>query len=559
MPDNLTISISADSSKLRSDLALAEASLRGLRKELKAAADEAQKTGDTAKLKEVSESYVKAEREVRRLGKAVRDTSGDMKDAGTAVSGLTSRFGEMNRTINGAAEGFRRLSTAFRGLAVVEGARVLADVLRSLGDIVGDVVKSLTELRNTALGVGLDPKDLAVIEEVFDDNQVSIDSARGALARFSDSLAAARKDAEKSVDVFGKLAPAFTNLTAEQEAASNAYVRLKIDVNKFSKDAEGSRKVLIAIGDALREMAQTDPAKATSLGIDVFGKKFAEIAPAIFAMGDAWKETFAQMAASGRLPTAEQFQAVKEYHDAWDRVGDAFDEMRRRFVFASGGMDASLVRGIARVVEFGNALDRNLFKGAERFSQGWQYAVDYVKELFSDENILQAFQKSVEQIQALWNDLWNGIIDKAKQVGSAIGGALGFSGGGATPAAQGMASGGQVRGPGSGTSDSIPAWLSNGEFVMRRAAVDRWGPRFMEQLNALSNPFGYAAGGPVRPLGPLAIAGKTAAGADGAPVHLHFPSGSQVQLHGDKAIVRSLLREARRAGMVSAGRPLVVA
>jgi len=101
--------------------------------------------------------------------------------------------------------------------------------------------------------------------------------------------------------------------------------------------------------------------------------------------------------------------------------------------------------------------------------------------------------------------------------------------------------------------------LSNGEFVMRRAAVDRWGPRFMEQLNALSNPFGYAAGGPVRPLGPLAIAGKTAAGADGAPVHLHFPSGSQVQLHGDKAIVRSLLREARRAGMVSAGRPLVVA
>ena len=55
------------------------------------------------------------------------------------------------------------------------------------------------------------------------------------------------------------------------------------------------------------------------------------------------------------------------------------------------------------------------------------------------------------------------------------------------------------------------------------------------------------------------IAGKTATGADGVPVHLHFPSGGQVQLHGDKAVVRSLLREARRAGMVSAGRPLALA
>lgn len=35
----------------------------------------------------------------------------------------------------------------------------------------------------------------------------------------------------------------------------------------------------------------------------------------------------------------------------------------------------------------------------------------------------------------------------------------------------GFASGGFVSGPGTGTSDSIPAWLSNGEFVVRAAAV----------------------------------------------------------------------------------------
>lgn len=55
-------------------------------------------------------------------------------------------------------------------------------------------------------------------------------------------------------------------------------------------------------------------------------------------------------------------------------------------------------------------------------------------------------------------------------------------------AGPGYAQGGLVRGPGSGTSDSIPARLSNGEFVMRSAAVDAYGPDFMERINSLAAP-----------------------------------------------------------------------
>jgi hypothetical protein len=49
--------------------------------------------------------------------------------------------------------------------------------------------------------------------------------------------------------------------------------------------------------------------------------------------------------------------------------------------------------------------------------------------------------------------------------------------------ANGLASGGMVRGPGSGTSDSVPAMLSNGEFVMRASAVQRHGAGFFHALN----------------------------------------------------------------------------
>lgn len=43
--------------------------------------------------------------------------------------------------------------------------------------------------------------------------------------------------------------------------------------------------------------------------------------------------------------------------------------------------------------------------------------------------------------------------------------------------------GGLVSGPGTGTSDSITAHLSNGEFVMRRAAVDRFGANMLGAMN----------------------------------------------------------------------------
>ena len=58
----------------------------------------------------------------------------------------------------------------------------------------------------------------------------------------------------------------------------------------------------------------------------------------------------------------------------------------------------------------------------------------------------------------------------------------------------GLASGGAVFGPGSGTSDSIPAMLSNGEYVISAAAVRKLGLPLLDRLNNGNAP-GYAEGG----------------------------------------------------------------
>jgi len=72
-----------------------------------------------------------------------------------------------------------------------------------------------------------------------------------------------------------------------------------------------------------------------------------------------------------------------------------------------------------------------------------------------------------------------------------------------------FASGGQVRGPGTGTSDSIPAWLSNGEYVINAAATRANRPL----LEAINSGRKMASGGMVRVEASVPVSGSVASDA----------------------------------------------
>jgi hypothetical protein len=86
---------------------------------------------------------------------------------------------------------------------------------------------------------------------------------------------------------------------------------------------------------------------------------------------------------------------------------------------------------------------------------------------------------------------------KVAQIGSIDAGD--FIGGGAGTK---RAAGGIVYGPGTTTSDSIPAWLSNGEYVIKAAAVARYGKAFFDSVNTMR----FAQGGYVSRMTPQAPA-----------------------------------------------------
>lgn len=100
-------------------------------------------------------------------------------------------------------------------------------------------------------------------------------------------------------------------------------------------------------------------------------------------------------------------------------------------------------------------------------------------------------------------------------VAACTGGGGGFAARWSSAFGKAFATGGSVDGPGTGTSDSIPAMLSNGEYVLNAQAVDRLGVPFLNGLNT-GRLRGFASGGLV---GSGGVAGyKAERGSNGGKV-----------------------------------------
>lgn len=183
---------------------------------------------------------------------------------------------------------------------------------------------------------------------------------------------------------------------------------------------------------------------------------------------------------------------------------------------AFGGVTPEIRAEIARLADAAGAAAQRMEELRERarFDHEMQsMAGDAIKGIVSD---LRSGASAAEAFTNALNRIADKLIDMAINdlVANAFGGrggagggflsALlrGFSGGGIPTMAQGgygpdmpmgFASGGWIRGPGTATSDSIPARLSNGEFVVRaRAAAQH--AELLEAINS-GRVRAYADGG----------------------------------------------------------------
>ena len=151
------------------------------------------------------------------------------------------------------------------------------------------------------------------------------------------------------------------------------------------------------------------------------------------------------------------------------------------------------------------------------------------------QNVLTGAKSFGESLLDFVSDLLNNIVSQiSKMMASAIvnkflssffGGVFGFADGGYV---RGYATGGTVWGPGTSTSDSIPAMLSRGEYVMNAAAVRRLGVPYLDMLNT-GQMAGFASGGPV-----MADTAIPAMGKSGVNIRIQLKNESGQQLQAEQ-------------------------
>ncbi len=221
-----------------------------------------------------------------------------------------------------------------------------------------------------------------------------------------------------------------------------------------------------------------------------------------------------------------------------------------------GGVNVALAAvGVALGYVFGKLL-------VDLFSAAPQLVDTFRQELIDGwngtiENFKSLWQLAMVFLTDQWTNFKNYVLDGiATIVKAAIKIANTFSFGsnggnnnqnGGGPA---LAGGGLLRGPGTSTSDSIRAWLSDGEFVVKAKAVKHYGASFFAALNRMTIPSPkLALGGLVSSLnsvlprdhyatGGLVHAVSASSSAGGRPVILKIGENSFPMVAGQDTVNR---------------------
>ncbi len=232
-----------------------------------------------------------------------------------------------------------------------------------------------------------------------------------------------------------------------------------------------------------------------------------------------------------RLITAESAQNAIEEGELILKLQQATEELRRQKQIAEGTFGEGMLEGMRQFVE----------EAPTAFQAGldvMKQSLDSFASLVADV-IVDAFDPTAdlnlqERIARFLQDIGRQLIEFAIKMAMARAFAAALGGGGpvlgaplpSSAAPFGLAEGGPVRPAGLPASDTVPIWATPGEYMMKVAAVQKYGADILSAINqglvdpmalrglrsvrrssrGLSGRMGYADGGEISPSGTIPVA-----------------------------------------------------
>ena len=462
-----------------------------------------------------------------KLNSAMQNGAASVAETTAALLELSDTTDSVNALFRDVSAGFSfgRAKEDFDGIADAMARITDPALVHRYNDFLGEVVSlgrsEGSSQRTAALeqfeAVGIALGDLvnsghaeeaaAQFEALYGELDPTMHSREDLLAllpQYEDALTGVSNEAKLAANSTAELADAEENLAAVQEEATLSQERLTEAHKAFREEYEGWRTTMSDAFTGFMDnqgawgTAQSEAMAAAQEQAQAANEASAEWARQqdgdVKTVTKTWEDFYDGVTVSARAyidALQEQVDAQKEWADnvqtLSDRINESFvgmdlENARKELdeLVAAGPAAAGVISTLAGATDEEMSEVVKLWgiggeDAAKTFVDNFQMSSDPFVEPRLD---LQKAQEDLDQWarQTVQIEVEIARIDNDWLLGHGLPGQL-------KPGAVGYAGGGLIRGPGTGTSDSIPIWASDGEHMTRAAAVNFWGGRAMESIN----------------------------------------------------------------------------
>lgn len=452
-------------------------------------------------------------------------------DNAKGLKRLTDEAQRLGLIVNGdTAAGARAFNDQLRTLETVSGSagqQIAAEMLPAMTEITGlfvDYAKDGQAVGTVSSAIGAAMKVLATVVIVVGDSFAQLGRGIGAVA--AASVAAAKGDFSEAGQILREVTADNEQATRDAEARikklwSGAYAETGAAAAKVQADLEKTNQNLT--GGVVRTNEQLT---------DSYKKLAADAKAALSDLASAEKDALStvEKIRADRLAIEQRYSQAIAGLKGGDSAAPSYSAAQELKIGARQALQAGDIEGAQQQAKAALEMLQELAKAGQN-TYGFAGFAEELKQIELGANDLQQSQAdtklaeirtqldslkasaaSLEAIQitpTMREEDLAALKTQMEQLAAQLGQTLTIPvtvGAVSTPdaaptATPGFATGGYISGPGSGTSDSILARLSNGEYVMRAAAVRQYGTGFLDMLNGLHLPK-YADGGLVGNISP---------------------------------------------------------
>lgn len=515
------------------------------------AAEEVKKLGDEAlisaeKLLELAKAELAAAKAVLEATQASLEASatGQLEERLGALEGPTQRLRDALNEVAEAQQNIVDLQAKIAGAleapfeSIAESAEQATEAIKPLSQEVSNLPKvtrhgaeAVEQLSSQIAGLptvtrhgGEAAKKLA--EDVAAIPQATSEAGEGFEA-LEDNLRQVPSAAPATESIVSGLEDIPAAATSAQTAATTAFTAIQTGAQTTALSVQTSFANLFSptFWQGFQTGAQT---------------AFAAVQEAAAAASASLGETFAALSAEGLLAGLQQ---------------------------VASEVEAAFASAAAAVIGEFNALVQGAQSAARGIVSAFNGLGTTLRSVFA--GIVSAIKSQFAELESAVRSLVSRLEAELARLRAAIAAARAEAGSGGTGGGT-LAGGGMVHGPGTATSDSIPAWLSRGEFVVRAKAVQHYGPALLRAINGIRLPRdafqGFSLGGLVEGLSRsltvlpkgFAMGGlvpQVASAGAGRTVNVNLSMGGQsFAMLADEVVANKLIRVATGQKMRAAGK-----